>query len=156
MPLELQTQNDAHLHLDATLDIGVCDEVCVPMSAHLKATLDPAVVGANTDMIKVALGDRPNTLPKATCKATPIEDGMTLRVNVSLPALSTNEHAVLELPDKTIWVSEAELTRDGNTLSIQSDFVPEDAVPFALSRSDVTISVFGNGKAFERTGCSGS
>ena len=155
-PFEVTSPDPNTLEFNATLSIGVCKDICVPMQAELSGSFAKDAIGEGAKELKAALQSKPKPLAKVTCSNRPISDGVHVEATVKIPSLGADEHAVLELPDTSIWVSPAELSRSGNTLTIASDFVPEDALPFSLSRSDITISVFGDGKAYEAQGCSAS
>ena len=63
---------------------------------------------------------------------------------------------VVELADRSVWVSAAETRRNGGELSATADLVPADAQPFALDRSAVRITLFGSGgRVVEVQGCTG-
>ena len=153
LPLEISPRSDGVIHLDATLDIGVCDDICVPLHAQLKAEIAPSAVGQGVADIRAALKDVPRGVSGAECDIAPIDDGVRITARLATGALGTDEFAVMELPDKLIWISEAEVTRAGPTLSVSSDFVPENAQPFFVDRQSVSITVFGGGKAVEAKGC---
>ena len=54
-----------------------------------------------------------------------------------------------------VWVSEAELTRDGARITASADIVPPNSRPFALDRSSLRFTVIGSQGAVELQGCSG-
>jgi hypothetical protein len=104
------------------------------------------------------MADRPMTASEAgvgsvSCEIEPIRDGMRITAMMAVPAMGKKDVAVIELPDQTIWVSEATMTRSGNTLVASAEMVPPNAQPFILSRNDVRITVFGGGQAIDIRGC---
>ena len=159
LPLELLVDDTGEVHLDGELELGVCQDVCVPVSIDLEAILPPA--GTDHDaQIMAALSDRPMTAAEAgangaTCAIAPISDGMRVEVSMALPSLGENEAMVLELPLPGVWVSEAELTRNGGQITATADIVPPDFQPFALDRSSLLITVIGSQGAVEIRGCTG-
>ncbi len=154
LPMELTPASEGPITLSGTLEFGVCSDICVPMSANVRADLSTGNA-APTQAIEAALADRPRRLQNVTCAAEPISDGLRLNASLSLPALAEHEVAVIEHPDKSIWISEANLTRTGKSLAVESDLVPADAQPFFLNRSELIITVVGGGTAYEAIGCSG-
>ncbi len=72
----------------------------------------------------------------ATCVVDPITDGLRVTARIEMPDLGS-EVAVLELPDKTIWISQSDMAREGAMLTATADMVPANAAPFLLNRSDV-------------------
>lgn len=162
VPLQM-TPKDASetITISGVMDIGVCEEVCVPVSLNIRAELPPNAATASRDIITASLADRPMTAEEAGvqsvfCRAEPISDGLRVFIDVDMPALSDAEQAVVEFADRTVWVSEAEATRNGNILSVLAEMVPQDATPFAMARSDVRITVFGREEAVDIQGCAGN
>ena len=155
LPVELTPEAPGDISLHGTVDMGVCNDICVPMSARLEATLPAGATGPQNDAIRSALANRPARLTKARCTAVPISDGLRLTTDVQVPALGPNEIAMVEHPDRSIWISEAQTRRSGGTLHIETDLVPAEAQPFMLDRSALTITVIGDGRAYEAQGCTG-
>ncbi len=142
--------------LAAEVEFGVCETICVPMRARVRAEL-PAV-GRDDPRIRRALADRPLTAAEAgvgavACEVAPIRDGLRLTARIDVPPVGREEAAVFELPDTSIWISDAEGRRAGGRLEASSDLVPPDARPFALDRSDVRITLIGEARAVEIRGC---
>jgi DsbC/DsbD-like thiol-disulfide interchange protein len=143
----------------ARIDLGVCNQICVPVTVSVAGELLP---GAAPDpVIGAALADLPEPaaaagLSAARCAAEPIRDGVRLTSRLDMPPIGPEEVAVVELSDRTVWVSPAETRRRGGELSATADLVPSDAKPFALDRSSVRITVFGAaGRVVEVKGCTG-
>lgn len=160
LPIEFTPQDAAApIRVRADVELGVCDEICVPMSLDLSGDLAPG--GAPVAAIREALADVPEPaaaagLSAARCDAEPIRDGMRLTSRLTLPPVGPDEVAVFELPDQTIWVSPAETRRDGGELQATADLVPATAKPFAVNRSDIRITIFGgSGRVVELQGCAG-
>ncbi len=150
-PLELTPQGEGDLSLDAFLDIGVCAEICVPFRAHLISEMEHKTK-PNIE-IKSYLAKSSTSIEDVHCDITPIADGLT--VAAQFPATSSHdvEHAVLEYADKSIWISQSNISHDGQNLIVTSDFVPESLQPIALSRSDITVSLFKRDGVYEAQGC---
>ena len=160
LPLELRTDpSDPSLRLSANISMGVCETVCVPVSLQIDAELT-SVTGAKDTRILAAMADRPVPAAKAgigpaSCRFEPISDG--LRVTASIPAGNIGQEAVavFELPDPAIWISPSSTERRGDMLTSTAEMVPPNAQPFALSRSDIRITILGGAQAVDIQGCSG-
>ncbi|MFW5641426.1 MAG: protein-disulfide reductase DsbD domain-containing protein [Roseicyclus sp.] len=158
LPVEFALSSDGALRLEGRVDMGVCLDVCMPVSLDLSGELLPD--GTRDAAIGAALSDRPLTATEAgagaaTCAVEPISDGLRVTVTADLPATGEDETLVLEHRDPQIWVSEASTGRQGGTLTGVADLVPPDHGPFALRRSDLRITVIGSRMAVELDGCSG-
>ncbi|MGB3178227.1 MAG: protein-disulfide reductase DsbD domain-containing protein [Albidovulum sp.] len=143
----------------AEVQLGVCEEICVPISLTL--TAQPDASAKQDPVISAALAHAPQSaaqagLTAARCAAEPIRDGLRLTAGLTLPQLGPREFAVIELADETVWVSPADTERSGGQLTAVSDLVPPNAQPFALDRSSVRITVFGgSGRVVDLQGCTG-
>lgn len=158
-PLELTlAEGTGTLRLAGRLDLGVCHDICMPVSITLRGTLREG--GQPDPRIAAALADRPLTGAEAgagrvTCALSPIRDGLRVTASIPLPRLGHAETVVFELPDPSIWISEATTERRGGTLTATADIVPPDAGPFAMDRSSLRMTVLAAGRAVELTGCRG-
>lgn len=152
IPIELTPNSDGEITLRGEMNIGVCDEICLPMNIKLNANLPNA--GSVNPQISASLVDHPKVHKSgASCSISPIADGLKLTTQIKVASLGSMEVVVVELPDKAIWVSEAKTTRDGQVLTSSVEMVPPNAAPFALQRSDIRITVLGSEKAVEFQGC---
>ncbi|MCF7699247.1 protein-disulfide reductase DsbD domain-containing protein [Loktanella sp. M215] len=148
--LPVEVSGHSPLRLTGTLDIGVCQDICVPAQLTFDAALtdgprDPVIVGA--------LLDQPQADGHATCRVTPTADGLTLEAVLTLPATGANEAVVIEAGDPHIWVSEPQIRRQGETLTAQAQMVRGAGEAFALDRSAVRFTVLGHDRAVEVHGC---
>ena len=119
------------------MDLGVCNDICVPIQAQLNAALSSGGTGEFSDRIKTSLADRPTEITHAISDATPISDGMRLTATLKIPEMSGEAVAIIEHPDRSIWISESQMTRNGDMVEVQPEgggetlFVPftHEAVP---------------------------
>lgn len=157
-PLSVRPEaGDQDITLNGDLLIGVCEEICIPMELRIHATLS-ADARTPSSAVQVAMEDHPMNAAEAgvsavDCEIVPISDGLRLTANINVAAMARNEVAVVELPDHSIWITDPIVTRSGQTLSAEVDMVPGTAQPFALSRQDVRITLFGGGQAIDIQGC---
>ncbi len=162
LPVEITPIDPAQpVHVDVQMQLGVCEVVCIPLTldftGHLEGNSGP---GTEQSDIRAALARRPQSgqsagMGRVRCDAAPISDGITLTANLPGHRVGDNDVVVFELPDQQIWVSSAQLSRDGNSLLAQVDMVPPSATPFVLDRSDVRITVIGQDRAVDIQGCHG-
>ncbi|MGC9417893.1 MAG: protein-disulfide reductase DsbD domain-containing protein [Rhodovulum sp.] len=158
LPIELTPRNPGQpMELRGRVEIGVCQDICMPMELRLSGNL-PGEGGS--DAIRTALAQRPLSAREArvgrvNCQVEPISDGLRLTAEIEVGTLGPDEAVVFELPDPSIWVSEAKTARNGSSIVARSDLVPVDGAPFALDRSGVRITVLGVDQAVDIRGCQG-
>jgi DsbC/DsbD-like thiol-disulfide interchange protein len=157
LPLEVTAVDPSQpVTLSVTVDLGVCDEICLPASVSLRSDL--VSPGAPDAGIKSALADRAATADEAgvtdvACTVDPIADGLRLTARVRLPDPGTTEVVAFETADPSVWVAEAKTRRTGPDLVAVTELVPPDGAPFALDRSGVTVTILAGGDAVEVRGC---
>ncbi|MBT8413077.1 MAG: hypothetical protein KJO30_02005, partial [Boseongicola sp.] len=158
LPIALRAgDTDGDIALSGRMTLGVCLDICVPVELNFDALL-PGTITTPTPIVARAMQDRPMTPTEAgvgavSCDIEPIADGMRITAIMDVPRMGDKDVAVIELANREIWVSEATMTRRGNTLVASADMVPPDAQPFLLSRQDVRITVIGGGQAVDIQGC---
>ncbi len=158
LPVEFSLTTEGEAQVSGRLELGVCQEVCMPISVDLAGVLG---TGTTRDgAIGAALSDRPLTAAEAgagavTCSVEPIADGLRVTVRAEVPDAGPDETLVVEHRDPMIWVSEAETSRQGGWITGVADVVPSDNGPFAMNRSDLLITVIGARMAVELATCTG-
>ena len=152
LPLEITPADPAKpVTLSAGLDMGICHDVCVPVSLELGADL--AGPGTPDPEIRAALNAVPLRQPGlAHCTVEPIADGMRVKAAIDLPE-AAGEIALFELRSTPMWVSDSEAERQGNTLLASAEFVPDSGKPFPLDQTDLRITVLSEAGAIEIDGC---
>ncbi len=158
IPMEV-TLDDASepARMTGQVQIGVCEEICVPVTLPIDAVLAPD--GRRDPAIVAALVDRPQTANEAnvgavTCAIAPISDGLQITARIAMPAIGSNEEVVIETGDQQVWVSEPKTQREGNVLVAQSDMIHVNGGGFAVNRSEMRITVFAGNQAVDIQGCS--
>jgi len=139
------------------LMIGVCEEICIPVTLHFDALLPE--VGAPDSAINAALSAQPRNRAQGgvgtvTCAIDPINDGLRLTAVIDVAPTAASEHVVIESGNPSVWVSEAETTRIGDRLTAVVEMVHPSGGFFAVDRSDVRITLFGGNRAIDIRGCS--
>lgn len=157
LPIEVTPADPSKpVTLRATVDLGVCRDVCVPTSVTLAANLSGK--GTADPAIQAALDARPATAAEAgakgiSCRIDPIRDGLRVTAHMTLPPQGPDEVVVVEPGNADIWAAPAEVTRQGNRLSAVTELVDATGAPFALNRSALRLTVLGKNRAVEIAGC---
>ncbi len=155
IPVEIFPNDDGEIRLRGSIDIGVCEEICVPVTLDFDAVLprdakrNPAITAAKVN--------RPLTAAEAsvgevTCAITPTDDGLQITTRTAL-AQNGAEAIVIETADPAVWVSEPDVTRSATHITATSDLVHMSGTSFALDRSGVRITVLGETRAVDIRGC---
>ncbi|MBQ1203724.1 MAG: hypothetical protein IIX61_08005 [Loktanella sp.] len=156
-PLRLSVPDHGEaININGQVQIGVCDDVCIPVTLDFSALLPPA--GAADPAILAALQDRPMTRTEAqvgtvTCRIAPISDGLQVVTTITMAPAGAEEVVVIEASDPQIWVSEPQVSRQGGSLTAVVDMVHLSGAPFALDRSGLRFTVLGDDKAVDIRGC---
>jgi DsbC/DsbD-like thiol-disulfide interchange protein len=157
LPIEITPASPGKpVQLRGYIEIGVCEDVCVPAAVSVDRKLD---ANARRDpRITTALANRPMSAKQAgvrdvTCTVTAIEDGMRLTARVTMPTAGNPEVIVIEPGNPLIWASPTESSRQGKVLTASSDLMHVSGGVFALDRSAVRITVLGKSRAVDILGC---
>jgi len=157
VPLRIDMTPDAgEFALQGELQIGVCEEICIPVTLNF-ATILPAA-GSRDPLIANALDTVPRTAAEAgvsdvSCTIDQISDGIRLTADITAPTNGTSEYVVVEASDPSVWVSETDVARSGAALQATVDMVHPSGDPFALDRSGLRFTVFGGERAIDIQGC---
>ena len=148
--------NGREMRLSGTLDIGVCDEICVPVSLPFDVAITPSTT--RDAAIVAALVNRPATASEArigsvTCAIEPASDGVQITARVDVPSTVQPQAVIVETADPMIWVSEPDMTRAGRTLTAQADLIHVTGDPFMVDRSGIRITLLSGGAAVDIQGC---
>lgn len=142
-------QPDQPITLRASVDLGLCERICVPAFLTLQA---PPAGDRPDPRIADALARQPRPAEgQASCEAQPIADGMRLRVNLPVEQAQVAAMEVIGQPD--IWVSLAQIRHEFDGAWATADFVPPSGEPFDLDTSQVLITTIGPLGAQQLTGC---
>ena len=157
LPFEVFAVDPAQpIWLDLQLDLGVCEDICVPATILLGS--DVKGDGDHVDAIKAALADRPASAKAAglagiACDIAPITDGLRVTAHLDMPSLGPDEMVVFEAGVPDIWVAGATSARQGGRLTSVTDMVGQSGAPFSLDRSGIVLTVISGGAAVEIIGC---
>lgn len=156
-PLQIsKTDVDAPLRITGQIDIGVCQDICIPVSLPFDVMLP--MDGTREAAITAALIDQPLTATEAgigpvTCTIAPISDGLRVTASVRSDQPIPSDAVVIEAGDSQIWVSEADVSETPGALRAVVDMVHMTNASFALDRSQVRVTLLGEFGAVELQGC---
>jgi len=159
LPVEVTPLDPAQpVALQGRIDLGVCKDICVP--AMVTVAVDLPVAGMPNPTIKRALrtlplGGAAAGLTDIRCTVAPIADGLRVTAVMQVPPQGGMEAVVMEPGLAGVWVSEAVTMRDSGTLTATADMVAASGAPFALNRSAIVLTIIGDDRAVETTGCPG-
>ncbi len=136
--------------LRAEVELGVCEDVCIPVTIRVRADLP--VKGAYDESIGNSIDHQPVRAGNVTCEITPISDGLKLRASTNKARIKA-DIVVVETGEPGVWVSPSDTSQSGRNLVAEVEMVPPNAQPFALARSDVRMTLIGQGQAIEMQGC---
>ncbi len=144
--------------LKGKLEIGVCNDICVPETLKVNARL-PGNSSQIDPSISVAITDQPYSAQEAgvqtvTCRMSPTVDGMKVEARIRMPSSGGREFSVLETNNPMLWVTEAKSNRQGNVLNVSAEVMHVDAQSFLLDRSGLRFTVIGRKYAVDIQGCS--
>jgi len=142
--------------LAAEVAIGVCDDICLPLTLRVAARLVPP--GAREPRIAAALADRPLKAAEAgvtrhACRIEPVAGGLRVTAEVALPQAGTIRAAAFETADPGLWVTSARVVPGEGRLTASADILPEGAAPVVVDRSGLRLTLIGTDTAVELAGC---
>lgn len=141
------------IRLNATLDIGVCKDICVPVQLKLSETI-AADSRADVADIQTALARVPQeTAHNIRCTTKAGTRGLVLTVSADAPALGTPEEAAVETGDPLIWATDPQVSRQGQTLTLTTELVHAVSKSFALNRSGLRFTLIGSQAGVDIQGC---
>lgn len=157
IPLELTPTDPArNIRLTGTVDLGICEDICVPVSLNFAA--DVSVSERRDPAIVAALVDQPRSADEAgvtgvSCSFVPDGRGMRVTASVDLQPLGFDEVVVIESGDPGLWVSPSQVERTGGRLTASANIVPVGDDPLSIDRARMRVTVIGGGAAVDIRGC---
>lgn len=142
----------------ATLDLGVCRDICVPVSAEVSL---PQHDGSADDrfLINLALADQPESanaagLARADCTLQQVADGVHLTASLTLPQSGTGPEAVVfELPQPDLWLSPSASRRDGDQVIAETTVMSLGGDTVSFDADALRITIIGRTRTIEFNGC---
>lgn len=157
LPIELHPKTPGTpIRVAGRMELGVCEDVCIPASLRFDAELQGE--GASSDAIRTALDARPMPSTRAgvrrvTCRMDPTSDGMRLSAEIVMPRLGGEETVLVETANPTVWVAEPQAKRNGGSLHVVAELVPQLGQPLAVERKGLRFTVLGQSNAVDIRGC---
>lgn len=147
------------VRLKGVVDIGVCKEICLPLSLEVSARLD-ADSTQKSPTISAALASVPFTaqeagVESAVCKLSSDDGVLTVSTVLGMPSAGGTEHVILESANDDHWLSDARSSRKGSQLMSETALLPLSGGAVAINRSDIRITVLGSDHAVDIQGCTG-
>jgi DsbC/DsbD-like thiol-disulfide interchange protein len=158
LPLELTAQHpDRAISLNATVNIGVCDDVCIPVDLHLNAVLDGR--GRPDRTIARALDSRPATAQSAGlsavhCDLQPAAKGLHLSAHWTIPQRAGQEYILLELPGSAWRVQSLPSERSGTTLIGRAMLRGKQGQTGGIERGNIRMTLITTNGTYVHEGCS--
>lgn len=153
LPILIAPSN-GQVTLRGQLNIGVCAEVCLPAQVAIDAVLPSG--GRPDPQIEAALRDRPRRVQaNARCLLRPIENGFALTGQIDVPSQGRLEAVVFEMQNRSVWVTDASVTRRGGRIDATSQLLLSGGRAFAVDRSQMRMTIIGDRGAVEVVGCTG-
>ena len=155
LPIELTPADPGQpVDLDATLSVGVCADICIPV--ELALNLSANGTGAPDHLIAAALTHRPRTARSAglddiICTITPEKRGLRLSASLKMPTQGTEEFVLVEMLGTAMPARAMPTERHGNTLTGQTLFRTKSGG--AIDRAAVRISVISEYGRTVHQGC---
>ena len=159
LPLTLTpTRAGKPITLSGEVTIGVCKDVCVPLTLKLSEKL-PMGQAKRDPRIVAALADRPYTaaefkVGRVSCRLSPMTNGLHLRAEIDLPRTGGRELAIIETGNPMVWVAQAKTRREGGRLIAETELYHVEGRSFAVDRSGLRITVLGKKHTVDIQGCS--
>ncbi|EAQ04439.1 hypothetical protein OB2597_09854 [Pseudooceanicola batsensis HTCC2597] len=156
LPLRILLGAPGPVSLDGQIQLGICEDICVPMVVDLSELSLPDTRRPEP-AIAAALADQPYSAREAgvravSCDIRPASGSISLRAEIEMPSAGGDEVVVIETDDPSIWVSESETRREGGTLVATAELVA-GAGAVMLDRSGLRLTVLGDRKAVDIRGC---
>lgn len=147
------------IDLRGTIDIGVCKDVCLPVSLDLDADItanvtdrDPALAAA---MASLPFAPTEVGVSRVACDLSPEDGGFLLSTSVTMPPAGNTEFTVFESSDPDHWLTETKSQRSGDTLVSSGSLSSMSGMTLSINRSDIRITVLGSDYAVDIQGCAG-
>ncbi len=143
--------------LNGSVEIGVCREVCIPVTLDVAAKL-PRNASQRDPRIAASLANQPYSSSEAgvsrvACRVSPMQDGLGLTAEISMPRMGSAETAIIEVGDPQVWVAKPKTQRQGQRLIAQTSLHHVEGRSFALDRSSIRVTILSNGEAVDIKGC---
>lgn len=158
LPLRVIAQSAGEdITLAGRITMGVCEDICIPVSLSFEATLPAAQTRPDPRIVR-ALKNRPLPAAKAgvrdvRCTITPTAEGIEIAAAITMQPAGGAETVVVETDDPQIWVAEADSVRKGGVLHARTELIHVHGDAFAVNRAGLRLTVLGADRAVDIKGC---
>ena len=161
LPILLKPKNPAlAINARLTMDYGVCDDICVPVSATDSRRFVEGLV-SNRDAIGRSVALRPKSgraagLSSATCQLHRKGDNFVLSARLDFNrSVAGFQAVVVETGSDTLWASDADHRATDQSLHIEADLRHYGDGAMTLDRNHLRFTLIGPGGTIDVQGCSG-
>ena len=152
-PIIVQPRNKNKVKLVGQIEIGVCKEICIPVSLSVSTQLPMS--GPKDTRIEDAIQTQPKLgVGKILCKFSPIADGMRLSLTLLHPSHDIRD-ATIELGNSNLWIETPKAEQVGGQIQITANILTPTGNPVSVVRGDVITTIFGANTVTEYRGCHG-
>jgi DsbC/DsbD-like thiol-disulfide interchange protein len=160
LPIEVKSKvANQPVTLKTQVELGVCNEVCVPITARIQTKLSVDETTHKPE-IEMALAARPRTAKESdvqsvSCQVAPIEGGVNITARISFKDAAPKVlQSVIEYPGPDLWIEQVALENTGNTIMAQAELVSFSNKPFELDQNILRLTLIGKKQSIEIKGCS--
>lgn len=158
LPLQIQPiDQNKTMYLSATIDFGICADVCVPIQTKVEAEL-PKRTSIGRSRILNVMGQsivpgNKSPIKIISCDIIPVKDGFNIKATFeNIASLNGKTFGVIEYPTKpNNWINQKASKVSINQLEVNATLYIEGAN--FIDRSNIKLTVFTSNKAFEFNGC---
>ena len=159
LPLRIQPIDISKpIYFSATIDFGICDDVCVPIQSTIKAEL-PKRTSIGKNIIKKALTRKiisgiDNPIKFISCDFIPVENGFEIIATLkNSNNFDEDSFGVIEYPmDQNSWVSQKTSSVSNKNLKVIASLHTK-GINF-IDRSNLNLTIFSKNEVIEFNGCS--
>ncbi|MFS4437158.1 protein-disulfide reductase DsbD domain-containing protein [Paracoccaceae bacterium GXU_MW_L88] len=152
LPLKITLKDpNAPVRLDLKADLGICEDVCLPLTAEVATDL-PAGSGETPEITRaLAAAPRAGTAYRAQCAIQPAGRDWQITANVSGGAEA--ETILIETGTDSVWSSFPATAPQPDGATATATLQQFTTGPLTLSRDQIRLTLLTNSGAFEIEGC---
>ncbi len=162
LPVELSpARSGDDIHLDLVIEFGVCKDVCIPVTSRVTNLLSE-LRASHRKTIEDALGRTAVTPRRAGfrhlgCSIRKVGRGFVVTSHVGARnGFSGPAEAIFELSGgQAAWIEPGKTVISGSRIVANAGIVPYQMDGFILDRSRIVMTVLGDDRAVEFSGCAG-
>ena len=146
---------DTDIKISLSADIGVCKDVCIPMSFTVTDDI-PADAKTRPSALMAALANGPWStddmgIRELTCDLSTDPNGFVVDISAPVGNLNPNTRIIVEYPAADVWVNNGLTARKNKAFQMQAEVFAESTI--ALARDRFIINLLGDGVWAQQKGC---